>query len=912
MGIIDLLSKAIGISQIVEQTTEKENNSIKELDESIIVELAKIKQSMITIEMYYPEKAEEIKQKIKELESFIEDSIEIDTNAVNEINIKYQEIQSEHEKLSKASREKFLINEVRIAYKELDNIFSGEKNSEEKIDLNRIKELEERLKNLERRKTDFVGLKQQHYLQEIINCRYRLKCCRMLLNRHNTNEFEEAPDVEKILYANILKKDVMEMYNKIKSIKTNYKWQELDISLNEQEQDIDKIVEQIGKAFIEGNETISIDIFNNSEIMNLYVKTMGFLRDKIVFLDKNIQQEKQKIETKRIEEEETKKAEEEKKKERATYKGLTEEQQKAKLEEIDSAYFDANKNCETILEYELEVAKEKGLLSDRNRLKTKGSKLVEVENEELYDLIVKLNKKNIQYGVLMDKDTHTSILVIPEEIKDIKINYGNYFYSVYKECCQHSYKIVEGTVGKSFMTYLKNYEEEPICIYYYSDRHLCYNEELYGDDFKKEINKIYEEVLNLNTHEKTIEDIKCYLEIPYKRPICPILEKLKEANIEYYFWPNEPRINKDNPTKKIFIDRNDLKKYKEKLHEEISTEEKGLIEIGLENISIGELILAGTDIPFINELQEQKKQRKEKEEQEKKLKEERKAKYISLSEQEQRQKIKEMDNKSFDTVTSYKNILLFEREVAEAKNLLNEKSGMSSEDINFMRVSKNEIYQYLLNARKRGIRISVLPDVENGDKGTIIAMPKEREIEGDINIDTSSDIESKSIYFKVYDKKMTKSFIKYMQDKKISKESLYFSDELYIYCMWDVKWAKRHIESIVKDLVNEKGKINPPEVKFYIEIPYLRPMIPILEELKNAGIEYYVPPVLEDTCKYDETKKIYMNMEDLEKYREKVHSQISNGQKGIIIIGDKGLNEADLILGETKEYLKKDIEALRE
>ena len=38
MGIIDLLSKAIGISQIVEQTTEKENNSIKELDESIIVE----------------------------------------------------------------------------------------------------------------------------------------------------------------------------------------------------------------------------------------------------------------------------------------------------------------------------------------------------------------------------------------------------------------------------------------------------------------------------------------------------------------------------------------------------------------------------------------------------------------------------------------------------------------------------------------------------------------------------------------------------------------------------------------------------------------------------------------------------------------------------------------------------------
>ena len=97
-------------------------------------------------------------------------------------------------------------------------------------------------------------------------------------------------------------------------------------------------------------------------------------------------------------------------------------------------------------------------------------------------------------------------------------------------------------------------------------------------------------------------------------------------------------------------------------------------------------------------------------------------------------------------------------------------------------------------------------------------------------------------------------------------------------------------------------------MKFYIEIPYLRPMLPILEVLKKEGIEYYIPPIDEKTLKYNETKKIYIDVENLEKYKEKVHSQISSGQKGLVVVGDKGLSEADLILGDCK----KDIERLIE
>lgn len=924
MGFIDLLSKALGINQIEEQVTEEKNSENNELDGSIIVEIAKIKQEMITIEIYYPEKAEEIKQKIQELENFIEDSIEIDTDAVNKINSKYQEIKSEFEKLSKVSKEKVLINEVRLVYKELDNIFNGEENSEQKIDYNRINELDKKLQTLEGRKKDFEGIKQQNYIQELINAKYRLKCCKMLLNIDYYYEFSNSPEVEKIFYANIFNKDIMEMYRKIKRIKFNYKLQDMDISLDEQERNVDRIAEQMGNSYLEGKETISTDIFSDMTIIKLYIETMDFLRDKIVHLDKNIQQEKQDIEIKRMEEERAQREKEKREKERAEYKDLTEEQQKAKIEEIDNMYFDANKNCETIMEYELDVAKEKGLLSDRNQLKTKGSKLIQVSRENLFSLIEQLNKQNMQYGVFLDEDSKNCFLIISEELEFNKLVKDDSIGDDYKYIF---YYIIDGKLTNTFITYLKNKinsqkghfkignvfkgnqkGENITCISSQGNINI--------EDLKNVIYEIYKEVQNTETSEKDIEDIKFYLEIPYKRPICPILEKLKELGIEYYFLQNEPKTNKDRPIKKIYIDRKNLKKYKEKLHNEISTKEKGLIEIGLENIDIRDLILEGTDLPFIKEIEERKKQEeieKQKEEEKKRQEEERKSKYAILSEQELRQQIKMIDNRSFDTTTSYKDILLFEREVAEAKGLLDEKSGMSSEDIDFMKIPRSKIYQYLSNARENSIRVSILPDADEDKKGTIIAIPKGKHLDGKIHVNTYPHeyLENKRFY-KFADYKITKDFIKYIQNGIFDFDDyIRFSDDLYMYYSDDIyneKTVRKEILSATQKLIDEKGKVNPPEVKSYIEMSYLRPMIPVLEELKKASIEYYIPPVLENTSKYNETKKIYMNLEDLERYKEKVHSQISSGQKGIVTIGDKGLNEADLILGETKRYIEKDLE----
>lgn len=73
-------------------------------------------------------------------------------------------------------------------------------------------------------------------------------------------------------------------------------------------------------------------------------------------------------------------------------------------------------------------------------------------------------------------------------------------------------------------------------------------------------------------------------------------------------------------------------------------------------------------------------------------------------------------------------------------------------------------------------------------------------------------------------------------------------------------------------------------VKFYIELPYLRPIIPILELLQKNGIEYYIPPINEKTRKTEPTVKIFIDRENYDKYMEEIHKQISNADLGIISV----------------------------
>ena len=922
MGFLDALSKVLGLdteNEISPIETKKDNN---ELEGSIVLELAKMKQKIIAMEIHYPEKAEEIKQKIQELESYIENSVEMNFETQTHINELYDEIKREFSQFSKVSEEKFLLSEVRFIYKELTKIFYGEENSEQEINKRYINELEDKLNILDDRKKEFDGLKQQQYIQDIINAKYRLRCCKMMSGILSINAFATAPEVERIFYANIFAEDIKKMGSMINRIKFKYSLKELEISLEEHEEKIDKIINQIGNAYTEERERLITDVFDEDYIMRLYVETMKVLRDKITFLDRDTEKLKQEIEEKQRQEEAEKKRQEELEKERKTYKGLTEEQQKEKIKQIDESNFDPIENYKNILSYELDVAKEKGLLTNRSLLKTEGSQVIRVNKNKLYSMMMELKKQNIQFGILTDEEQSNNFLILPSGIdwKDIERssrvsqNIGGEPYST---------RNIEGKVGLGFMQLCNQLPEE------YFDRGqigINTNGALYYADYycedraTEKIYNIYKKIEQMASEENDIKDIKFYLEIPYKRPICPILEQLKQAGIEYYLLSDDEVTRKEKMTKKIYIDRKNLEKYREKIHSQISNQEKGKVIIGLENVNLKDWAFEGTDVPFIKEIeekrlkeQEAKKAKEKKEEQEKLAREEGKKQYASLSEQEQRQQIKKIDDKSFDVTQSYKDILQFEKEVGEAKGLLDGKSEMATDDISFMRVKRGEIYEYLVNAREKGIRITILPDVDDEKDSTLIAITKGKTIRKDMKFEADGYDVYLNNSQKLLDIKFSKAFAIYLQ-KNNTDRSVQISDKLYPFLHEDRNLtgnrteARYLIGNTYVKLLQEKRETQVPEMKFYIEIPYLRPMLPILEVLKKEGIEYYIPPIDGKTLKYNETKKIYIDVENLEKYKEKVHEQISNGQKGLVIVGDKGLSEADLILGDCK----KDIERLRE
>ena len=709
------------------------------------------------------------------------------------------------------------------------------------------------------------------------------------------------------------------MESMIDRIKFKYNVRDLKITLEEQEKNIDKIINQLGNAYTEEQERLITDVFDNDVIMKLYVETMKVLRDKITFIDRNTEKLKQEIEEKQRQEEAEKKRQEELEKEREAYKGLTEEQQKEKIEQIDESNFDPIQNYKNILSYELDVANEKGLLTNRSLLRTEGSQVIRIGKDKLYSIMMELKKQSIQFGILTDEEQSNNLLILPSGInwyeieEDIpqKIETKLQLARKFKGNVSSGFVYLCNQIGKEYFDNIAIDSHGKI----YFDNSVCSP----GAAVEK-FYKVYNKIEYMASTEHDIKDIKFYLEIPYKRPICPILEQLKQAGIEYYLLPADEVTRKEKMTKKIYIDRKNLEKYKETIHSEISNQEKGQVTIGLENVNLKDWVFAGTDVPFIKEIeekrlkeQEEKQAKERKQEQERIAREERKKQYASLSEQQQKQQIKKIDDKSFDVTQSYKDILQYEKEVGEAKGLLDEKSEMATDDISFMRIKRGEIYEYLANAREKGIRVTILPDVDDDKSNTLIAITKGKTIRKDMKFEANGYDEYLNNGQKLLDIKFSKVFAIYLQKNNTNK-NVKISDKLYPFLYQNSNSiperneARESIRKTYEKLVQEKGKTQVPEMKFYIEIPYLRPMLPILEVLKKEGIEYYIPPIDEKTLKYNETKKIYIDVENLEKYKEKVHSQISNGQKGLVIVGDKGLSEADLILGDCKKDLERLIE----
>lgn len=151
---------------------------------------------------------------------------------------------------------------------------------------------------------------------------------------------------------------------------------------------------------------------------------------------------------------------------------------------------------------------------------------------------------------------------------------------------------LSGIYGKSFIDFCKRRKYNNVQFI----RKVAYSE---GDTTGR-INQIkngYKDILELN-NKKYLENVNFYIELPYLRPIIPILEILQKNGIEYYIPPINEKTRKTEPTVKIFIDRENYDKYMNEVHKEISNVDLGIISVHIEK-SFADIMLEGTDSPYI-------------------------------------------------------------------------------------------------------------------------------------------------------------------------------------------------------------------------------------------------------------------------------------------------------------------------
>lgn len=224
-----------------------------------------------------------------------------------------------------------------------------------------------------------------------------------------------------------------------------------------------------------------------------------------------------------------------------------------------------------------------------------------------------------------------------------------------------------------------------------------------------------------------------------------------------------------------------------------------------------------------------------------------------------------------------------------------------------VRTSRESIFRNIKTLEEEKYNYEIYTDVDDSKENVYITIPKDRKnkkikrFKGSAYIDKENYLSYR--VSKEFALLLANESDENMYNKICSKEMTDNIEILYIHRI-NIMYIDREIKNILKEVKDSK-KIE--KIKFYIEMPYLRTIIPVLEELKQNEIEYSILPI-DDKQEMNRPKiRIYMNRSDLQKYKESVHNKISTKEKGIIKIGEENIDlSIDIIQGCQEIYKKED------
>lgn len=208
--------------------------------------------------------------------------------------------------------------------------------------------------------------------------------------------FKNCEEEEITVFATILISDIQKLYEYLNKIKIKYKIEHEEfVEYEFIEKRIDGLVRRMDIEYsknMEVNEVLKDDIF-----VREYIAILSQIR----LLNKDIEEDINKIKEDREKQEEEKRKEEE---QVQKDKSISPEEMREKIKQIDDDSFDITDSYKDIMKYETRVAEARGLLTSKSKIATDDLAIIRIPKDEVGMYIRNAKKQGIVYTVLYEVD----------------------------------------------------------------------------------------------------------------------------------------------------------------------------------------------------------------------------------------------------------------------------------------------------------------------------------------------------------------------------------------------------------------------------------------------------------------------------------------------------------------------------
>lgn len=386
---------------------------INEFQNSATGRLTLIESQLYIIEGTYPEGSREIKEKlnqIRQLKNQDKYELEAEVSALEDLYKRNKHIADEKGCINAIDN---VVHEVEKLRKEAGH-----------INIDELQEKEEYVESVLDKVQDFDGENRDLLIASLMKARYNIAMLKIELeyNFHESSDIEEymqvisrMSKVEKIYWASLLFNDINSMlaecdlfskeYKKLVRENNGNKNDGIEDAIESLSQNLETLKNYFEQDYIQDFEPYGL--FQNKEFLRLFAETRNGLNKN----SELIEEYNKKIES-----------EMQRKKQKEQYINMTEDEIESQLRKIDETVFDIKDKYKQIMQFQIGLAKEKGLVTKRNVMADEGIGF------KLYGTVRAIReariakKNNIYFKVLLgvDDDINTSVLVMSKnDIRNI-------------------------------------------------------------------------------------------------------------------------------------------------------------------------------------------------------------------------------------------------------------------------------------------------------------------------------------------------------------------------------------------------------------------------------------------------------------------------------------------------------------